>query len=72
MLPSILGATEASTEPFWYADSSALHHVTTESRNLDACTPYTGNDQLIVGNGKDLSITYIGSLIFASNMNDKR
>jgi len=42
-------------------DSSVSHHVTGDLGNLTLAHDYTGNDKLVVVNGKGLTITHNGS-----------
>ncbi|KAF8399498.1 hypothetical protein HHK36_015364 [Tetracentron sinense] len=51
----------------WFLDSGATHHLTQSSANLINSTPYSGLDQVTVGNGKQLSISAVGSQILDSN-----
>ncbi|KAJ1685430.1 hypothetical protein LUZ63_016820 [Rhynchospora breviuscula] len=46
----------------WFLDSGATHHVTSDINNLSSFEPYTGADQLHIGDGKGLQITHIGSV----------
>ena len=49
-------------------DNAATDHVTSSLNYLSFPKPYTGQEHLIVGNGQNLPITYIGnSIIAASN-----
>lgn len=48
-------------DPAWYADSGASAHVTNDEHNLQNKQLYTGNEGLVVGNGKKLPIKYIGN-----------
>lgn len=52
------------TSSKWYCDSGATHHVTNNTENfLDNISTF-GSDQVMLGNGQDLSITSIGSTYF--------
>ena len=53
----------------WYINSGSTHHVTNDITNLQQSTPYTGPDELYVGNGQGLSISSIGSSQLFSKSN---
>lgn len=42
-------------------DTGATHHVTSDIQNLSMHSNYTGNDEVILGNGTGISISHIGS-----------
>lgn len=42
--------------------------MTPTSDNVDSATSYNGNDRVIVGNGKSLSITHIGNRLVTPNI----
>lgn len=44
----------------WYVDSAATHHITNDLNNLQIYQPYTGVDQVTVGNGSGLPIHHSG------------
>jgi len=45
-------------------DSGSSHHVIRDLVNLILAHDYTGNDKLVVMNGKGLTITHSGSTSF--------
>lgn len=45
----------------WLMDSIASHHVTTDLKNLTLHQPYKGPNDIVIGDGTGLHITYIGS-----------
>ena len=45
----------------WYLNIGASHHLTQTAGNLNNATPCTGPERVIVGNGKTLHISYVGS-----------
>jgi GAG-pre-integrase domain len=59
-----LGSAPAES---WYMDSGASAHVTSDLNALTTYSPYTGNDQLQVGNGKGLDIVHIGTASLSTN-----
>ncbi|GAB2213621.1 hypothetical protein Droror1_Dr00017932 [Drosera rotundifolia] len=50
----------------WLLDSGASHHVTDSIVALTNVTPYSGSQQLTVGDGVSLLITHIGNLVTPS------
>lgn len=50
----------------WYADSGATTHVTSSPNHLQQSEPYSGTDQVLVGNGEFLPITHTGSTVLPS------
>jgi len=55
----------------WYPDSGATHHVTPDAFNLMDFVSLSGSDQVHIGNGQGLAITYVGSLKFPSPLHPK-
>ncbi|KAL5726237.1 hypothetical protein ACHQM5_009293 [Ranunculus cassubicifolius] len=51
----------SSSQSPWYLDSGATNHITNAVDNLSFTRPYSGHDQVTVGNGEGLPITHIGS-----------
>jgi histone deacetylase 1/2 len=54
-------ATHPSTTPSWLLDSGASHHVTSDLNNLSLHAPYSGTDDIMIGDGSTLPITHTGS-----------
>ncbi|XP_035544580.1 uncharacterized protein LOC118347977 [Juglans regia] len=55
-------------DPTWYPDSAATYHLTHDLSHLNISSePYTGHDQIRVGNGNGLPIENIGDSSFLSN-----
>ncbi|KAM1108383.1 hypothetical protein ACFX2B_004977 [Malus domestica] len=48
---------------YWITDSGATHHVTPDPASLNSATPYTGTEQLFVGDGKGLCISHTGNAL---------
>jgi hypothetical protein len=48
----------------WYADSATNQHITTNLENLSLQQPYSGSEDVAVGNGTGLSIQNTGSMSF--------
>ena len=53
---------EGPTYEGWYLDSGATHHLTNKMANMHVRDEFRGNDKLIIGNGKGLSITHVGNI----------
>lgn len=51
---------EGAANDGWYLDNGATNHLTNNIENLQLREEYKGTYQLIIGNGKGLSISYIG------------
>lgn len=51
----------SSFEPKWCPDSGTSHHVTTYPNNLALPHTHNSSNKLMIGDGKSLSITHIGS-----------
>jgi hypothetical protein len=48
----------------WYADNATNQHITAILENLSLQQPYSGSDDVVVGNGTGLSIQNTGSMSF--------
>lgn len=44
----------------WLLDTGASHHITTDLANLSLHQPYTGNDDVMIGDGTGHQITHTG------------
>lgn len=51
---------EGAADDGWYLDSGATYHLTNNMENIQLREEYKGTDQLIIGNGKGISISHIG------------
>ncbi|KAK9155098.1 hypothetical protein Sjap_002578 [Stephania japonica] len=63
---SFFGTAESVPDTSWYMDSGASSHITADPSQLNNCMPYGGNKSLMVGNGKYLPITSVGSTLLPS------
>ncbi|PKU63353.1 Retrovirus-related Pol polyprotein from transposon TNT 1-94 [Dendrobium catenatum] len=45
----------------WFLNSGASSHLTADSNQLNSAEPYTGNSQVTIGNGRQLSISNTGN-----------
>ncbi|CAA7041119.1 unnamed protein product [Microthlaspi erraticum] len=54
-------ASGSQVTPPWLLDSGATHHVTSDLANLALHQPYTGGEEVIIGDGNGLAITNTGS-----------
>jgi len=67
--PSQLSAMVATSNQIvdnspWYADSAANQHITANLENLSLQQPYSGSNDVVVGNDTGLSIQNTGSMSF--------
>ena len=46
----------------WYTNTGATSHMTNDVVALDKSVPYTGNQQVFMGNSQSLPISHIGSI----------
>lgn len=63
-------ATNSTPTPSWLLDSSASHHVTADLSNLSLHSPYTGHDDIMIGDGSNLPITHTGSTSLKTPQNN--
>lgn len=54
---------QTDSNPSWFLDSGASHHVTDDLQNLSLHSPYDGPDDIIIGDGTVLPITHTGSTL---------
>ena len=64
--PSILGAPSTVTDPLWYPDSGATHHLTSDFSAFTTKSNYNGTEDVKLGNGSGTPITQIGSATYIS------
>ncbi|KAM3016365.1 hypothetical protein FF2_000396 [Malus domestica] len=55
-----MSATTTSTPNYWITDSGASYLVTPDPSFFNSAIPYTGSEQLLVGDGKGQCISHIG------------
>ncbi|KAM2672155.1 hypothetical protein EV1_007888 [Malus domestica] len=55
--------TGSSSPSYWLTDSGVSHHVTPDPASLNSAIPYTGTEQLFIGDGKGLYISHTGSAL---------
>ncbi|KAD6119300.1 hypothetical protein E3N88_10571 [Mikania micrantha] len=58
---STSSAHSIGSVPQWMLDTGASHHVTSDQRSLHTLSEYGGPDEIILGDGKKLSISHIGN-----------
>jgi len=61
---SILGAPSTVTDPLWYPDSGASHHITNDLEVFINKSSYQGVDQVRIGNGTCMCIAHIGTTTY--------
>ncbi|XP_016172608.1 uncharacterized protein LOC107615000 [Arachis ipaensis] len=59
-------------DPNWYPDSGATHHMTHEEQNLMEKEEYCGKEQVVIGNGTSLQISFVGSSCFKTNLSSRK
>jgi len=59
--PSILGPPFAVSDPLWYPDTGATHHIMHNSAAFSKKQNYTCTDIVQLGNGSDMPIHNVGS-----------
>lgn len=57
---------EPQYDSSWYVDSGATNHITNDMNNMQLSAPYTGSEQVAVGNSNQLPIQSIGKSFFPS------
>ena len=55
-------APSVTSPPEWLLDSGASHHVTTDLNNMSLHSPYSGSDDIMIGDGSGLKITHTSSI----------
>ncbi|PKU80705.1 Retrovirus-related Pol polyprotein from transposon TNT 1-94 [Dendrobium catenatum] len=58
---ALIGTTESTAATDWYLDSGASSHLTADPSHLSNPAPYSGNSQVIIGNGHHLPIQHTGN-----------
>ncbi|KAL4303387.1 hypothetical protein GQ457_10G023250 [Hibiscus cannabinus] len=61
--PQCLHVSAAGSSGQWFVDTGATHHVTPEASNVHHGTDFSGPGKLLVGDGKGLHISKVGSTI---------
>ena len=68
--PMAHAATSSAMESLpWLLDSGASHHVTADPNNLILHAPYGGPNDIIIGDGNGLHITYSGTTSLSTSSN---
>ena len=52
---------QASDSDTWIVDLGASHHITSDIQNLLLYFDYGGNEDIMIGDGNDIPITYVRS-----------
>lgn len=61
--PKVNYIATSSNNQNWLLDSGASYHVTADLENMSLHTPYSGSDDMLIGDGTKLPITHTGSTI---------
>lgn len=61
----------AFNDTYWYPDSGATNHITSNQTNLTSKSEFVGPEQVHIGDGQGLSIKHIGSSAFSSPYTSK-
>ncbi|KAL4352572.1 hypothetical protein GQ457_06G002230 [Hibiscus cannabinus] len=61
--PQCLHVSAAGSSGQWFVDTGATHHVTPEASNVHHGTDFSGPGKLLVGDGKGLHISKVGSTV---------
>ena len=56
------------SQPTWYVDTGASHHMTNDYKNLDFYKPYIGLDSVKVGDGASLPISHIVKKVLRTSL----
>jgi len=59
--PSILGTPSIVSDPLWYLDTGATHHITNDPIVFNKKQIYNGSENVQLGNGSGMSIHSVGS-----------
>ena len=54
------------SDPTWYPDTGATHHMTSDARTMTSATRYGSHDKVVVGSGEALPIAHTGNISFES------
>ncbi|KAB2626042.1 hypothetical protein D8674_017702 [Pyrus ussuriensis x Pyrus communis] len=54
------------SDPIWYPDTGATHHMTSDARTMTSATGYGSHDKVVVGSGEALPIAHTGNISFES------
>lgn len=57
---AFVASSGPTSVPDWFVDSAATHHLTNDLSNMHLYQPYTGPEQVLVGNGSTLPIQHSG------------
>jgi len=68
--PSILGAPSTVTNPLWYPDNGATHHLTSDFNAFTTKSNYNGFEDVKLGNGLGTPIAHIVSTTYVTPYNN--
>ena len=65
LVPSSFDTTSPVRDPSWFMDFGATHHFTPDISMIQNPTPFIGNEQVMVGNGKKIPISHSGNSLLS-------
>lgn len=66
--PESFPSTNLHPNENWFIDSDATHHMTLDLANDQNHSSYSGGEQIVVGHGKSIPITHVGSTSLSSQV----
>ena len=60
-------AIDNTPTPTWLLDNGASHHVTSDLSNRSLHSPYSGSDDVMIGDGSSLQITHSSSTTLSTS-----
>ena len=63
LVAMVANKNNVADESVWYTDTGALHHITSELRNLQISSPNQGSDLVQIGNGDTLLILMLAACL---------
>ena len=68
--PSILGTPSIVSDPLWYQDTGATHHITNDHVVFNKKQIYNGSENVQLGNGSSMSIHSVGYASLRNSSSD--
>ena len=70
-MPTMVASPDSMGDDGWFPDSRATNHIINDLSNLSFGHEYTGNYQILMGNGASLRISHTGSSSFRGSQSYK-